>query len=126
MKIGGELLFFAEEKFLFPDAARAAVVVVAGYDQNRDFQAADGGAGGGNRGFGGVGGIEHVSGDEDEIGGGGCGEFRNAADGMQALLLESEAFCVVANRGKRFAKLPVCGVKKNKAHEDVDRTRGIW
>ena len=69
LEVGGELLFFAEEKLLLPDAARAAVVVVAGDDHNRDFHGADGGAGCGHRGFGGVGGIEHVAGDENKVGG---------------------------------------------------------
>ena len=55
-----------------------------------------------------------------------CCEFRKAADGMKALLLESVPFRLIADRGKGFAKLPVRGVKKNETHGDFCRTRGVW
>ena len=51
MEIGRELLLLPPEKFLVPQAARPAVVVVAGDDIDRHRQRSDGPAGGGDRGF---------------------------------------------------------------------------
>ena len=106
----------AEEKLLRPNAARAGVIVVAGDDQHRDFQRADGGAGCGNGRFGGVGRIEHIAGDQDEGGVRGLGEIRESLNGLKSFLLKAVPLCVVADRGKRFAKLPVSGVQKNETH----------
>ena len=43
VQVGGEFLFFPLEKLLFPQAVRAAVIVVPRNDKNRDSQRANGG-----------------------------------------------------------------------------------
>jgi len=67
MKIWGELLLFAYEEGLLPDATRSAVVVVTGDGVDGNFQLADGGAERGDCGLIRCRGVEEVATDEDEL-----------------------------------------------------------
>ena len=94
------------------------MIVVAGNDQHWDFHRADGSAGRRHRRLGGMRRIKHVAGDQDEGGARGIRHSGEALHRMQALLLQAVALRIIADRGKRFAKLPVCGVKEYDAHTD--------
>ena len=60
--------------------------------------------------------LEGVASDQDE---GGTRRFyaiRESLNGLKSFLLKAVPLCVVADRGKRFAQLPVSSVKKNETH----------
>ena len=116
-------MLFAFEEFLIPDGTGSAVVVVAGNDEDGHAERADRGAGGGNGGAVGLGRVEEVAGDEDEDGVGAADDVAESADGVEALLADAVAFCLVADGGEWLAELPVRGVKEGEGHEVLT---GCW
>ena len=116
VEVGRKLIALALEELLFPQAACAAVIVVAGDGKNGNPDGTDGAARGRNGGLGRAGGIEKIAGKDHEFSVMLPGSFPDALEDGEPLVLEQRALLHVVHAGKGFAELPVGGVKECRAH----------